>query len=277
MSEHDDSAASTHPDELLAGLVDGSLTPAETAEVKAHLDGCERCRSEIRLAESASRALRSLPEVEPPWGLGRPAVEEARRRRRAHRFRRFAPAAGVAAAAILLVGLAFAVLRGPQGGGGASSAARAPVGGSGPAGAPAPTVAPGPLIQRKDVNFDAKGIERLAASYSSSRNFPRVVQPQAEGASSQPASSTAPAAPSEDRAVPLADERAVVSCIDSAAGLDPSTRPARIIAARFESKPALIGVYLSGPGAGQPADLLVVWVASRECRLLHYASHRIAP
>jgi anti-sigma factor RsiW len=277
MSEHPHSSAASHPDELLAGLVDGTLTPAERAELQTHLEGCERCRAEVRQAESASRALRALPEVEPPWGLGRPAVEEAKRRRRAHRFRRLAPAAGVAAAAILLVGLAFAVLRGPQNTLG-GNAAPAEAGGAGtPAASPAsvPSAAGG-LIKRESTNFDTKGIEHLAESYSASTSLPRVPQPQVQAPSTAPGGSSAPA-PSAERAVSLADEDAVVACIDSAAGLNPSTRPARVIAARFEAKPALIGIYLSGPGADQPADLLVVWVASRECRLLHYASHRIAP
>jgi predicted anti-sigma-YlaC factor YlaD len=279
MSEHPHSSAASHPDELLAGLVDGTLTPAERAELQTHLEGCERCRAEVRQAESASRALRALPEVEPPWGLGRPAVEESRKRRRAHRFRRLAPAAGVAAAALLLVGLAFAVLRGPQNSGLGNSAAPAEAGGAGrtPAASPAPepSAAAG-LIKRESTNFDAKGIEHLAESYSASTSLPRVPQPQVQAPSTAPGGSSAPA-PSAARAVSLADEDAVVACIDSAAGLNPSTRPARVIAAQFEAKPALIGIYLSGPGADQPADLLVVWVASRECRLLHYASHRIAP
>jgi hypothetical protein len=51
----------------------------------------------------------------------------------------------------------------------------------------------------------------------------------------------------------------------------------RVIDARFEEKPALIGIFLQGPGAGQPADLVVVWVASHDCQVLSYASHRVAP
>jgi hypothetical protein len=68
-----------------------------------------------------------------------------------------------------------------------------------------------------------------------------------------------------------------VSCIDAAAGLDSSAQPVRVIEARFQEKPALIGIFLNGPGAGQPADLVVVWVSSQDCVFLHYASHRIGP
>ncbi len=283
MSDRERSSVPTHPDELLAGLVDGTLTPAERAEVQSHLDGCERCRGEIRKAESARRALRALPEVEPPWGLGRAAVEEARSMRREHRFRRLAPAAGVAAAALLLVGLGFAVLRGPMAGGGGSNAARPAAGSPAPSAPLQPGSATAPLIQRANENYDAKGIERLAASYSASRDFARAsLQPAPAPAPSTAAdgggveSGTPSLAPQAGR-VPLSDEDAVIACVDSAAGLDRTVRPARVIVARFEKKPALIGIYLSGPGAGQPPDLLVVWVASRECQFLHYASHRIAP
>jgi hypothetical protein len=284
MSDREHSSASTHPDELLAGLVDGTLTPAERAEVQSHLDGCERCRADIRKAESARRALGALPEVEPLWGVGRAAVEEAGKSRREHRFRRFAPAAGVAAAALLLVGLGFAVLRGPMGGGGGSNAAQAPaLGGSSAPAAPQARGASAPLIQRANENFDAKAIESLAASYSASKDFGRVaVQPAPvptpSAAEDGPGvESATPSLAPQTRPVRLSDEDAVVACVNSAAGLDRSVRPARVIVARFDEKPALIGIYLSGPGADQPADLLVVWVASRECQFLHYASHRITP
>ena len=54
-------------------------------------------------------------------------------------------------------------------------------------------------------------------------------------------------------------------------------RRSRSSYARYEEKPALIGIFLHGPGANQPADLVVVWVASKECAVLTYASHRITP
>jgi hypothetical protein len=53
--------------------------------------------------------------------------------------------------------------------------------------------------------------------------------------------------------------------------------PVQVIDARYEEKPALIGIFLRGPGADQPADLVVVWVASHQCELITYASHRVKP
>jgi hypothetical protein len=60
-----------HPDELLAGYVDGSATPDERAVVDQHLALCPTCREEVQLAADARAALISLPE------LGAPGLAEA--------------------------------------------------------------------------------------------------------------------------------------------------------------------------------------------------------
>ncbi len=44
--------------------------------------------------------------------------------------------------------------------------------------------------------------------------------------------------------------------------------PVRLIAARFEGKPAYLAVYLQGPGAGEPPDLVTVTVTwAGTCRV----------
>jgi anti-sigma factor RsiW len=60
-----------HPDELLAGYVDGSATPKERTVVDQHLASCATCREEVQLASDARAALISLPE------LGAPGLAEA--------------------------------------------------------------------------------------------------------------------------------------------------------------------------------------------------------
>jgi anti-sigma factor RsiW len=60
-----------HPDELLAGYVDGSATPEDRAVVDQHLATCATCREEVQLAADARAALISLPE------LGAPGLAEA--------------------------------------------------------------------------------------------------------------------------------------------------------------------------------------------------------
>ena len=43
----------THPEELLAGYVDGTLSAKDRAAVDAHIAECPRCRRETTLAASA--------------------------------------------------------------------------------------------------------------------------------------------------------------------------------------------------------------------------------
>ena len=50
----------THPEDLLAPYVDGSLGTDERAVVEAHLAGCDRCRDEVDLARPARAVLASL-------------------------------------------------------------------------------------------------------------------------------------------------------------------------------------------------------------------------
>ena len=58
-----------HPGDLLSALADGAVTPAEGAEIRAHLDGCTPCRVEWTLVIEARTAVRSLGDVEPPDGF----------------------------------------------------------------------------------------------------------------------------------------------------------------------------------------------------------------
>jgi Putative zinc-finger len=300
MSDLQRPSDSAHPDEALAGLVDGTLSAAERVNLQAHLDGCERCRSEVGLAESAARALRSLPELDAPWGLGRPAIEESRKRNPAPRFRRISAVAGVAAAAILVAGLSIAVLRGPQGHSGAlrpttSSAPVAPD--SSGAGSSNAKIAAPPIV-RTTQNYSSNDIAKLATDSAKGAAGPSINTGPAPSTSpvpsmestSAPAGSPVSSGPSggtspkssffvspSSRTASSFDAAGAVSCIDAAAGLDRSALPVRVIEARFEEKPALIGIFLNGPGAGQPANLVVVWVSSTDCEFLSYASHRITP
>jgi hypothetical protein len=211
----------------------------------------------------------------------------------------------VAAAAVLVVGLSVAVLRSPQDQGrtAADGAPRATTeaapNDSGAGKAFAPT---GPVIVKSTQNFDAQSVAGLASSYSEKARNPALPKattppqpfaspaPTAGGgiASVEPPPSVAPTGEggtnptpgglsgtsSENDAAFAIDP---VGCVDTAAGYSASTMPVRVIDARFEEKPALIGIFLQGPGAGQPADLVVVWVASHDCQVLSYASHRVAP
>ena len=99
----------THPEELLAGYVDGTLSSEDRAVVDAHLSTCERCRREVAQARVAVAALGGLPEAHAPSGLGARAMAELGsdggipKTTSAPRWQRWA-APAAAAAAIILVG-----------------------------------------------------------------------------------------------------------------------------------------------------------------------------
>ncbi len=61
-----------HPRELLSAHLDGELTGSERAAVERHVAECEDCAHEVNALSSVRKALRSLPQLEPPVPLLRP-------------------------------------------------------------------------------------------------------------------------------------------------------------------------------------------------------------
>jgi hypothetical protein len=51
---------------LLEPYVDGELAEREAGRLRAHLERCPACAAELRLATGIRRALRDLPQLEPP-------------------------------------------------------------------------------------------------------------------------------------------------------------------------------------------------------------------
>lgn len=121
--------------EDLAAYMLGALTPDEATELERHLDGCERCREEMRWLEPA---VHSLPETverqEPPKQLRQSLMAEVRADARVEerparvRSRRWIlkPAVGFAVIALLVAGVVgYEVGRdGGEEGGGASTIVR---------------------------------------------------------------------------------------------------------------------------------------------------------
>ena len=252
----------SHPDALLAGYVDGALAEGERAVVERHLDACERCQEEVALARAARSALASATEVPAPSDLGDAAIAEARRRAAgapaavAHAEKpgwyRWAGAAAGIAAALLLLTLVL-----PHVG---TEPAREAAGGAAAQSAAAPATA----VEAQNVDYDLADVEALATSYRGgadatfAANQPGTQAPEATGVTSA-------------RRIPFAD---AVACLDRA--FTPVTgsqglpgQLVRVIQARFRGTPAILGVYLIGPGAGQPTDIVRVLVASsRGCTIL---------
>jgi Putative zinc-finger len=253
-----------HPHELLAGLVDGTLSPRELAEARAHLEVCERCRMEVEAAERARAALAGLPQLDVSWDVSRPAIEQARRRR-GRRPSRLLAGVGAAVAAAVVGVFAWSALHGggghpaatsAEGSPSASDQRRAPVaGGSDKV----------PLIVTS-TDFDAQSVERLAGTAS------RSVQRNMLGANEAPAPFTPSgvAAPAPEASTPAV--RNAIRCLARAANLPPTEVPRTIIQARFDGRPALIGVYVQHKRAGQPNRVTVRVASSTGCVLLHRTS-----
>jgi len=258
----------SHPEELLADYVDGTLDDEQRAVVDAHLPTCATCREEVELARGALVALESLQDEPVPFGVTGPVLAEAGRRferRRVVAWERFQWAAGIAAAAALVLVVALNI-----GGGsdrkeaatleasvpGATVGAAAPEGGAADTGA---AIVFRGLEVQQDVNYVADGIHSLAidaADAISGRTSALAGGAQKFGSAD--------------------DALACLSQSGAPTEGDPRDTLMRVIEARYEGIPAYIAVYAESPGAGQPADTAVVWaVAKAGCRILTTASLRI--
>jgi hypothetical protein len=254
----------SHPDALLAEYVDGALAEGERAVVERHLGSCERCRDEVALARAARAALASVPETPAPSDLGAVAIAEARRRAGSH------PAAGappgrprgtagrarrrVSPPALLVVALVL-----PHVG-----SAPATTEAAGDAAARGAAASPATSVETQNVNYDLPGVESLATS---SRGQEGAVF----GSNDQVTQVPVAASVTPEERISFAD---AVTCLDRAF-TDPTGQQApagqlvRVIQARFRGVPAVLGVYLLSPGAGQPANIVRVLVASsRDCSIL---------
>ncbi len=257
----------THPEDLLAGYVDGTLGDTERAVVDAHLQACGTCREEVELAREGLMALASLEEVPVPFGVTGPVLAEAGRRferRRAAAWGRLQWVAGAAAAAALVLVVALNVNLGgsanEEAGSGAISADAGAAGSTGGAAPEAATAFPG-LERQTDVNYDGPGVRSLASN---------------EAAKRQSETMTAGEAGSD---LQLAAPGPALTCLRTAeAPVDvPATdRLVRLIEAEYQGTPAYLAVFLESPGADQPPDKVVVWVVSKgDCQFLSALQQRL--
>ena len=254
----------SHPDALLAEYVDGALAEGERAAGERHLGSCERCRDEVALARAARATLASVPETPAPSDLGAAAVAEARRRAGSDpgagapagrpAWYRWAGAASGIAAALLVVALVL-----PHIGNAPATTAAA-----GDAVAPRAAASPATSVESQNVNYDLAGVESLATSS-------RGQEGAFFGSNDQATQVPVAASITPEKRISFAD---AVTCLDRAF-TDPTGQQApegqlvHVIQARYRGVPAVLGVYLLSPGAGQPADIVRVLVASsRDCSIL---------
>jgi Putative zinc-finger len=249
-----------HPEGSLADYVDGTLHPHDRAAVDTHIAGCDRCRGEVGLARGALAALEALPEVPAPPGIATRALEEAgagRAARSADGTPRWYRSAGIAAAAAAALFVLTLVL--PHIGQDTSNSVAEKRTGAGSGGlVSGPVAATATQIEIQHTNYDSASVEALATSYA------------AQDAGAQVNASTVPSATGSQRQT----SRALRCVVRSAP--DESGQLARVIKARFEGAPAYLAVFLEGPGAGQPADAVSIWVFSADdCSILSYSSARL--
>ena len=244
-----------HPDELLVGYVDGTLTTAQRADVETHLASCARCREEVSLASAGRRALRSAGDEPVPSGIADRAIAEAAAPADldAARARR-SPQRWLGAAAAIAAVLVLVAVAAPKLGTSPSStvAARA---GAGAAADASFAVATGVEVAQADVQS-----EELAALAATAGG---VQAPQAAAGGSAAAVPAFNPVRIDEAALPQA-----TACLTSAFGESPGTLT-RVVAARYEGTPAYLGFYAVGPGAGLPATRMQLLVASVDgCRAL---------
>jgi len=219
-----------------------------------------------------------------PFGVTGPVLVEAGKRfeQRGRTWERFRWAAGLAAAAGLIVVVVLSLGRGDQQNAARPAAASAGTGAVAEAGgAAADSGAPVPfhgLERQQDVSYDEDGIRAVAAGAG-----------QAIVAADEKAGGQAPAptaVPAEAQAGALMKRTMFTSaatakrCIQQSGLTTNGPRDVliRMIQAKFEGTPAYIAVFAEGPGAGQPADHVVIWVVStQDCgRILTTFSQRLA-
>lgn len=248
----------THPEDLLAGYVDGTLTQDERAGVGAHLSDCAVCREEVELAGRAVTALSALAEEPVPFGVTGPVLAEARRAaaRRQPVWHRYRLAAGLAAAACLvLVAVALPQLTGD--------------GSSDTAGVRAPSAE---LESGDDLGVGAGSADVLQTEVLDQNLDERDVKRIATAAAK-----LAPATPERDTAAMFAAPDEAIACIvASGATIDDRDVLVRMIQARYLGTPAYLGVFHEGPGGGQPPQKILVWVvSSADCAILTLISQNV--
>jgi anti-sigma factor RsiW len=247
----------THPEELLAGYVDGTLSAQERAAVEAHVAGCARCSREIALASGARSALRALEEVPAPEGIGSLAIQEASGSRAAPsaggtpRWYRVGGIVGAVAAGLLVFTLVLPHIGQSDDSGGGDQRAL-----SAAEGAEVGKLSAASGIEIQHENYDNTSLTALISSLAA----------QDSAGGSMAAASAPPTIPLATGSQAQVD-KALACIVQSAPGETGDLK--RLIRARFEGTPAFLAIFTEGPGAGQPADTATIWVfATDDCRIL---------
>ncbi|HLA92368.1 MAG TPA: zf-HC2 domain-containing protein [Actinomycetota bacterium] len=260
----------THPEELLADYVDGTLNHEQRAVVDTHLPGCATCRQEVDLARRALAVLATLEDVPVPFGVTGPVLAEAGRRferRRVVVWERLQWAAGIAAAAALVLVVALNI------GDGSDREGAASLGSTAAADAEAGAVAPEGEDGQGSIAFAFRGLEEQEGVDYDDSGILALAQDAVPIVTGQTAAAT------EALTASARATNEGLECVEASGAPtvgDPRDTLIRLIAAGFEGTPAYIAIYAESPGAGQPTDQVVVWAVDQQtCGILTTASLRI--
>jgi hypothetical protein len=107
-------------------------------------------------------------------------------------------------------------------------------------------------------DFTTADLQRLAARAADEAK--RSASTQEGGAQTPESEDSAMASATAQPATVTTLSADAEACLAQVAQLGDQDRLVKVISAGFEGKPAFFGFYEHSPGAGQPADRLVVWV-----------------
>jgi putative zinc finger protein len=233
----------THPEDLLADYVRGSVSPSELATVEAHLSTCSHCAAEVELARAARASLQGLPEVPAPSNVASQALEAAGRAGNdgRPRYRWLGAAAAAAVVALAVVTLQH---RGPEASRDAGVAAA--IGGA----ATSPTAGSSLHLIVEQKNYNETTLNSLARAALSNAGSPAGATPPED----------ATAAASQGAKLGSATEiQTALTCVGNAVPHDDQATPFRLLQAQFNGKPAYLAFYYRGP-QGAPPTSVVVWI-----------------
>ena len=244
----------THPIELLADEVDGTLEPGDREALTDHLRSCASCRDDVRVAASARQALMSVPPVDPPdIAAGFPPERIAA-------LRASAPAAPVTGtrspwsrvvptlAAAAIVGAVALVLprvvRSPD----AVDRASAPA---------SETVVDGSRsLQIDDTDYDAAALDRLATTLAATL----AVDPGSASAPSAVEAATEPGATAHDQGFDGAARQAT-ECLQRAFP-QASREIVQVRRTTYQGEPAYLGIVIDGAESAVRVTIRVAAVGS---------------
>lgn len=254
----------THPTDLFADFVDGTLPADQRQAVSAHLESCSTCRAEVALALEAREALAALPEEPIPLGTTRDVVRRAKPPRRTASPRVYRVAALAAAASIIAFG-GFLALR--------ETNRESVTALSGEAAAPASSPAdlePGPFD--RDGDYDSSELVALAGKTAKHSGAAERKAPSGDLTAAPGTTANKQLAAGEAAGV---DVGKATRCLKKGGAFGHGGQLIGVFEAKYQGKPAVFGVLLEGPEAGAAHDRAVVWVVSRSnCEVIAFAQQK---